>query len=303
MGRINYSPVEGVLRIRNTSVLLNATCYSLVLMRSIICQPRVFSVASLPVEIIDLISEELLAMGATSELAALSLLGNRYVHVVQRRLFRHIDIPTYSRYARLMRTLQFGGDNPERCHVLASMIRCLSITISPFRFVQDEFQLCPRHIFNLYDNLPMLEFIDLNESPIGGLGRSLVPIEQDLDLLATLNSLRSVALTGHLGGVGLSMLIALPHLEEVHLFGNIPASLFSLEPPRSGNSIRRLTWGANTLPTLQRIRWVFGESEEVMDGELVLLTLPSSEAELNAIRWYALERGMAVRVVGSVVVV
>ncbi|KAG8690029.1 hypothetical protein FRC11_014310 [Ceratobasidium sp. 423] len=278
MGPPSYSPIE--VAVRSTSR-----------------QSGVYNEASLPFEIIILISEELLAMRSTSELAALSLLGSSYANAVQQRLFRHIDVRTYDRYARLMRALQSGGGSPERCHALASMVRCLSVVLNPYP-PQGGHPLYPRDIFNLYDNLPMLEFVDLTEAPVGGLGRSLVPTEEDLDLLGTLNHPRSVALTGYLGHVGGSMLVCLPCLNELHLFGDIPVSLLNSTCPRSGRSLRRLTWGTTTPPTLQQIRWVFGDSEEVIDGdgELVLLVLPDSEAELDAIRQYALQRGMAIRV-------
>ncbi|CAE6515038.1 unnamed protein product [Rhizoctonia solani] len=280
MGQLNYSPTEVTMRLTNR-------------------QNGIYNEA-LPFEIIILISEELMAMGGTSALAALSLLGTRYANAIQQRLFRHIDIRTYDRYARLMRTLQSGSGNPERYHTLASMVRCLSVVLNPYS-LQGRPPLHPFHIFNLYDNLPMLEFVDLTEVPMGGLGRSLVPAEEDIDILGTLNRPRSVALTGYLGCVGGSMLIGLPCLEELYLFGDIPVSLFSNAYPRSGRSLRRLTWGTAIPPTLQWIRWVFGESEEeVTDGELVLLVPPNSEPELDAIRQYALRRGMVVRVGSSI---
>ncbi|KEP52838.1 hypothetical protein V565_039740 [Rhizoctonia solani 123E] len=284
MGRLSYSPVR-----------IEAT------MRSMHSQPQVYSVVSLPVEIIIIISEELLAMGSTSGLAALSLLGKNYAGAVQQKLFHHIEIRTYGRYARLMRTLQFGGSSPERCYALASMIRCLSVDLNQ-RPPQGEPPLNPHHLFNLCDNLPMLNSVDLNESPMSGLGRLLVPTEEDLDLLAMLTPLRSLTLTGSLAPVGRSMIINLPRLRELHLSGHIPVSLFSHAHPRSGRSLRRLTWGSTTPPTLRWIRWIFSESEELIDGEIVLLALPNSESELDAIRRYALQRGMAVQVAGSVVV-
>ncbi|KAL5640253.1 hypothetical protein ACGC1H_007502 [Rhizoctonia solani] len=284
MGRLSYSSV----RIE-------------VMMRSIHCRPHAYSVVSLPAEIIIIIAEELAARGSISELATLSLLGKNYAGAVQQKLFRHIEVRTYGRYARLMRTLQFGGSSPERCYALASMIRCLSVDLSQ-RPPQGESPLNPRHLFNLCDNLPMLESVKLNESPMSGLGRPLVPTEEDLDLLANLTPLHSLTLTGSLAPVGRAMVIGLPCLRELHLSGDIPVSLFNHAHPHSGRSLRRLTWESTTPPTLRRIRWIFGESEELIDGEIVLWALPDSESELDAIRRYALQRGMVVQVAGSVVV-
>ncbi|CAE7205984.1 unnamed protein product, partial [Rhizoctonia solani] len=261
---------------------------------------RVHNVVMLPPEIVIIISEELLTMRRTSELAALSLLGKSYARAIQPMLFHQINIGSYGRYARLMRALQSGGNSPERCYELASMVRYLSVDLSrppP----QGESPLQPCHFFNLCDNLPTLEFVELTETPMRALGRRLVPDDEDLDFLATLTSLRSITFTGPLGSVGESMVIGLPCLRELHLSGDIPASLISNAHPRSSHSLRRLTWGATTPPTLRWIRWVFGESEERVEGEIRLSAPPNYEGELGAIRQYARQRGMAIQVAGSIV--
>ncbi|CAE6361713.1 unnamed protein product [Rhizoctonia solani] len=294
MGRLSYTPIESKLGLDATHIPLTLPCLrSLASMRSTNQRNHIHNGPALPIEVILLIAEELLAMGRTSDLAAMSLLGSDYAPVIQQILFRHVHVTTYNRYARLMRTFQSGGDSPERCHALASLVRRISVVLGPYSH-QDEV-LRPHHLTNLYDNLPMLEFVDLTEAPMSGLGRILVPFEEDVDRMGTLEFLRSVALTGHLGPVGRPMFLGLPCLEELCLFGHIPASLFSSAYPRSSHSLRRLTWGCTTAPTLQRIRWAFGQSEEVIDGELVLLSRPNSETELNAIRQYAHQRNMVFR--------
>ncbi|KAH7338853.1 hypothetical protein B0J17DRAFT_393090 [Rhizoctonia solani] len=247
--------------------------------------------ALLPFDIIMLISEELQALGRMNDLAAMCLLGRGYARPIQQVLFRHIHVATYDHYSRLLRVVR-PDNSCQRYHDFASMVHQFSVTLDP----QTAPVLRRDCLLELYESFPMLECADLTEVPSGGLGRSLVPAEEDLSRLGALESIRSVSLT-HLGPMGGPMLIGLPYLEELHLFGHIPMSLFNNATPRSGRKLRRLTWGATIHPTLQQIRWVFGESDEATGGELVILFLPNPESERNAIAQYARRRLMSFRVV------
>ncbi|CAE6477308.1 unnamed protein product [Rhizoctonia solani] len=249
------------------------------------------SEALLSFDVIMLISEELRALGRTNDLAAMCLLGRRYTHPIQRVLFRHIHLTAYDQYSRILRVLR-TVDNPQRCPGFSSMVHQLSAVLDP----QTTPTLGQDCLLELYESLPMLKRVELREVRRSRLGRSLVPAEEDLSRLGALESIRSVTLT-HLGPMGVPMLVSLPYLEELHLFGDIPESLFSNASPRSGCKLRRLTWGATMHPTLQRIRWIFGESDEAIGGEVVILFLPNPESERNAIAQYARRRGMAFRVV------
>ncbi|CEL56056.1 hypothetical protein RSOLAG1IB_07509 [Rhizoctonia solani AG-1 IB] len=293
MGRLNYVPIEGNLVPKPTVHLLALSRFRAPSsMPSANQHSRVRGDPIMPTEIILLIAEELLAAGRVSDLAAMSLLGRDYAPAIQRILLRHIHVTTYDHYTRLMRTFRPDDDSPERGYVLASLVHGLSVTLGPHSYY-GEVPLGKHHLSNLCDVLPRLRFVDLTEITMIRLGRSLVPAEEDFNRIGALESLRSITLTDPLGPVGGLMVMGLPCLEEINLFGQIPTSLFSFTSPRSGHSLRRLTWGCTTPPTLQRIRWAFGQSNDVVEGKLVLHSRPESETELNAIRQYVRQRNIA----------
>jgi hypothetical protein len=245
---------------------------------------------SLPLEVILVLSEQLLFMGRTNELAALSCLESRYSHAIQKVLFSHIELESYDRYERLMRALQ-PGDHPNRCLALSSMVRCLAAILNP-RPDPGEHPFTPEHLLGLYDRLPKLERVSLAVKHRSNLGEQLIPAMEDLQRIGAFSTIRSLTLMSPFGFIGNLMLIGLPNLEELRLFGDAPVSRFTGTFPRSGQSLRRLTWGIATPPMLRHILWLFAGSNVASRGELVLLVPPVLQSELEEIRTYALRRGM-----------
>lgn len=247
----------------------------------------------LPLEVIVLISEQLLAMDRTNDLAAFSRLESRFAHVIQQILFSHVRVNSYGRYAGLTRTLQSGGQ-PDRCLELAFMVRHVTAILDP-RPIPGEQPFTQNHLLNLYDQLPKLQGVSFGERYHDRLGVQLIPHEEDFDYLETFSTIRSLTLTEPFGSSGHLLLLGLPNLVELRLFGVIAESYFTGPPPRSGLNLRHLTWGVNTPPILRHILWLFADSNENTGGELVLLVAPMLHSELEQICAYAQERGMTFR--------
>lgn len=252
-------------------------------------RPRGYT--SLPQEIVLVIAQQLLSTGRLGDLAALSRLERRYSHLLQTELFRHICVESYDRCTRLVRALQPVDNNDLHCLELASLVRQLTVTLNP-RPVSGGRPFTTQHLLDLYSQLPIIERIYFSGRGDCRLGGQLVPTIQETHRMQTFSTIRSLTLMGSFDYVAHLMLINLPGLEELHLFVDIPVSRFAHSSPHSGQQIQVLTWGSSTPPTLQRIRWLFANSETPLSrGDLVLLVSPAP-FEREAICEYALRRNM-----------
>ncbi|KAG9098407.1 hypothetical protein FRC06_006434 [Ceratobasidium sp. 370] len=254
-------------------------------------QPRGFQ--TLPLELIILIARCLSDTGHTSDLTALAVLLPRdvdYTRVVQQVLFNHVTIDSYARYSALIRTLQ-SCDAPDRSADLASMVHGITAVLNtrPFR---GEERFLAKHILNLYDQCPELKQVTLLGARDDRFPEHLSPEIGDLELMGTLESIQCLTLTCPLGYLGPCLLLNLPSLRELRMLGGPAILPLARSAPRSGSQLRHITWGAETPPTLQLIKWLFAHSTEPMGGTITLLTPPASATELKRVREYALSREM-----------
>jgi hypothetical protein len=192
-----------------------------------------------------------------------------------------------------MQTLRSEG-TAERRDTLSSLIRNIRATLNT-QPAPGEQLFTARDLIALFALCPELRHITLAGGHDGGPGEQLFPDIIDLHRLGTLTSVRSLTLSGPPGHLGPSLLLFLPNLEELRLFGDTPVSQFTGSSPTSGNSLRRTTWGLTSPPTLELIRWLFANSEEAIEGDLTLITTPVSSFELARIREYASLRGLSLR--------
>ncbi|KAG9119551.1 hypothetical protein FRC07_005376 [Ceratobasidium sp. 392] len=240
-----------------------------------------------------MIAQHLLDTGRTGDLAALARLSPRnpgYTQTVQQVLFRHVNIDSYAQYAAFIRTLQFE-DIPRRSIELASMVRHVTAILNT-RPSRGEDVFLAKHILNLYDQCPELKHVALLGAQNDRFPEHLPLDNVDLDLIKELGSIECLTLTCPLGYLGPCLLLNLPSLREVHILGG-PATLQLTHcTPRSGRQLRRVTWGAETPPTFQLIKWLFAHSTEATGGAITLLTPPISAAEMQRIRDYAFSRNM-----------
>ncbi|KAF8600927.1 hypothetical protein BDV93DRAFT_559018 [Ceratobasidium sp. AG-I] len=247
---------------------------------------------SLPIELVAIIAQHLWGMGRISDLAAfaqlLSLQG-RYTRALQEVLFARIHLDSYERYASLTRTLQCD-DTPQHSRQLALMVRSISATLNAQPAPGQEAFLA-KHLLNLYDQCPQLSHITLSgmsdrppqEHSIQTL-RDSYPIEQ-------LVAIKSLTLHCPPDPLGLSLLCRLPHLAELRIVGGPLRFQFGDLPPRSGSSIRQVTWGSITPLDVPSIQWLF-HSVDAMGGELTLLNRSHTDLQLEEIRNYVRQHGM-----------
>ncbi|KAG9119450.1 hypothetical protein FRC07_005525 [Ceratobasidium sp. 392] len=259
--------------------------------RSQISQPQGF--LALPPEIVIIIAQYLLDTGRTSDLTALATLLPRntgYTRVVQEVLFSHVNIDSYARYAAFIRTLQ-SKVAPGRSIELASMVHCITAILNT-RPSRGEETFLAKHILNLYDQCPKLKQITLLGARSDRFQEHLPPDSVDLDLIRGLGSIECLILTCPPGYLGPCLLLSLPSLRELQILGGPAVLQLTHCAPRSGHQLRRVTWGAETPPTFQLIKWLFAHSTEATGGAITLLTPPISAVELERIRDYAFSRNM-----------
>lgn len=251
---------------------------------------------SLPIELVLIIARYLSDTGRFSDLAALARLLKvewGYTFVLQRVLFERIHLETYERYSKLMVALHLK-DAYQRNYRLAPMIRNISMTLN-LRPVLGQEPFLADHALKLYGRCPQLTHITLAGIR---LHRSREPVvatavgSNPFDQLATVHSLTIVC---PLEPLALSLLRHLPHLIELRIVGGPVRFQLGDHPPRSGSSLRRLTWAANTPPDALSIMWLFAHSADVTGGEITLLTRPYMELEFERVQEYALQRGMKLR--------
>ncbi|KAL5640249.1 hypothetical protein ACGC1H_007501 [Rhizoctonia solani] len=238
-----------------------------------------------PPEIFFCIAECLLAMGRTHDLAMFSLLQRDLSPTIQAILFSHVTLSDFRRCHFLTLTLRFGRS------ALRPLVRQITATLDTEPRIQGQLFLA-RDVIELYALCPMLSHIILAGGKDGEPGERLFPDILDAPRLGALGTVESLTLTGPPSNFGPSLLFHLPKLRMLYLFGDTPVSRFSGSSPSSGRSLRHVTWGLTSPPTLALISWLFAYSSQVIGGSLTLITPPTSPLEMGRIREYCSSRGM-----------
>ncbi|CAE6427927.1 unnamed protein product [Rhizoctonia solani] len=239
-----------------------------------------------PPDIFFCIAKCLLAMGRTRDLAMFSLLQRDLSPTIQAILFSHVTLSDFRRCHFLTLTLRFGKAT------LRPLVHRITATLDTEPRVQGQLFLA-RDVTELYTLCPMLSHIVLAGGRDGGPGERLFPDILDAPRLGALGTVESLTLTGPPSNFGPSLLFHLPKLRVLHLFGDIPASRFNGSSPSSGKSLRHVTWGLASPPTLALISWLFAYSSQVIGGSLTLIT-PPSPLEMGRIHEYCSSRGMRI---------
>lgn len=250
---------------------------------------------SLPPELVLVIAQYLSDTGCLSDLAAFTRLLKlewRYTRALQRVLFSSVHLDTYERYDKLMRTLRLRA--PPRGYRFASMVHNVSATLNA-EPAPGHRPLLAENLLSLYDQCPRLTKITLAgirsrrpREPIVSARIDLYPFEQ----LVTIQSLTIVC---SFEPLGLLLLQHLPNLTELRIFGGYIRFQLGDRPPRSGSNLRSLTWGAHTPPDALSIKWLLAYSADSTGGEIILVTPPYMDLQLEQIRDYALQRRMNFR--------
>lgn len=247
----------------------------------------------LPREIIITIAERLLDMGRANDLAVLSLLHRPLRSAIQSILWGHITVQTRDRCERLTQTLQSHGP-PEYRAELAARIHSMTAVLNT-RPLPGEELFIAADLIRLYALCPSLKSITLSGGRHGEHGERLYPDILHAPRLWVLTSITCLTLRGPPGHLGPFLLLHLPNLEELRLFGDMPTSHFAGHFPRSGFSLRHVVWGLASPPRPEQIRWIFSNSNEVTGGYITLNAAPASHSEWEQIRQYAGDRGMTLR--------
>ncbi|KAH7338852.1 hypothetical protein B0J17DRAFT_717291 [Rhizoctonia solani] len=235
-------------------------------------------------DIILCIADCLLEMGCTHDLAMFSVLHRGVSPAIQGILFRHITLSDFPRCHRLIETLRLGRPT------LPLLIRRITAILDTEPRIESRLFLA-KHLTDLYTLCPMLSHITLAGGRDGGPGEKLFPDVLDSPRLGTLGTVQSLTLTGPPSNFGPWLLLLLPKLRTLHLFGGTTISWLNSPPPRSGSNLHHVTWGLTSPPTLGPIKWLFASSSRVIGGSLTLVTPPASSLELQQIREYCLSRG------------
>lgn len=248
----------------------------------------------LPMEVVLLIARQLFDAGCFSDLAAFAQLLKlewRYTRALQEVLFGSIHVSTYKCYFKLARALQ-SGVAPQRDYRLASLVRSISATFKT-QPASGQQPFLEEHLLHLCEQCPQLKHIIL----AGAHGRRLlqlpIPNVGDIYPLEQLGTIQSLTLVCPFEPLGLLLLRHLPYLTELRIVGGNVRFQLGDRPPRSGPSLRRVTWGSTTPPDVLSIQWLFAHSEDVTGGRITLLTRPHMSFQLEQIRDYALAREMS----------
>jgi hypothetical protein len=221
-------------------------------------------------------------MGRTHDLAILSLVRLDLSSTIQGILFSHVTLSDYSRFYRLARSFHSGRP------ALPTLVRRVTAVLNGGPRNGARLFLA-RDLIDLCFLCPRLSRITVSED---GHREQLFPDVVDIPRLGALVTIESLTLTNPPNTLGLWLLLLLPKLQALHLFGDIPLSLFNDPPPSSGEGLRHITWGVALLPTLERVKWLFASSTKATGGSLTLVTHPNSPLELERIHEYCQCRGM-----------